>query len=133
MIPVAPNNANWFLPPSPVIPGALLISNISSTDPMVITVVDSIYNTYLVGQLVHLTVPESYGMYQADQLTGQILSINGLDFTVSIDAQTFSSFVVPPVYQQRPASLSPAGSRNLEMNNFTVNIEPFKSLGNFGN
>jgi len=122
-----------FLPPSPVIPGALLISNITATNPMVITVVDSIYNTYLVGQLVHLTIPETYGMYQADQLTGQIVSINGLDFTVSIDAQSFNSFVVPPVYQARPASLSPAGSRNLEINNYNVHIEPFRSLGNFGN
>ena len=130
---MVPNNANWFLPPSPVIPGALLISNITTTNPMVITVVDSIYNTYLVGQLVHLTVPETYGMSQADQLTGQIVAINGLDFYVNIDATGFNAFILPPVYQTRPASLSPAGSRNLEINNSNVHLEPFRSLGNFGN
>lgn len=130
---MVPNNANTFLPPSPVVPGSLLISNITPTYPMVVTIVNSIYNTYLVGQLVHLTVPETYGMFQADQLTGQIVAINGLDFYLDIDATQFNTFVIPAVYQTRPASLAPAGSRNLEINNTNVHIEPFRSLGNFGN
>lgn len=64
-------SVNTYLPPSPVVPGFLLISAITQTNPMVVTVVDSFYNTYIVGQLVHLNVPQDYGMVEADQLTGK--------------------------------------------------------------
>ncbi len=125
-------SANTFLPPTPVIPGFLLITNITSTNPMIITIVDSIENTYIVGQLVHLSIPASYKMVQANQLTGQITNINGLNFTVDIDASQFDVFIVPPTFTEQPASLSPAGSRNLEFNNFTRRV-PFQSLNNVGN
>lgn len=125
-------SANTFLPPTPVIPGFLLITNITSTNPMVITIIDSIENTYIVGQLVHLSIPETYGMVQANQLTGQITNINGLNFIVDIDASQFDTFVTPPTFSEQPASLAPAGSRNLEFNNFTRRV-PFQSLNNVGN
>lgn len=126
-------SVNTYLPPSPVVPGFLLISAITQTNPMVVTVVDSFYNTYIVGQLVHLNVPQDYGMVEADQLTGEIISINNFDFTLNINAKNFSAFVVPnpsttPPPSQ-PATLAPAGSRNI-YNNIVV---PFHSLGNQGN
>jgi hypothetical protein len=125
-------SANTFLPPSPVIPGFLLITNITQTNPMVISITDSDENTYIAGQLVHLSVPVSYGMFQADQLTGEIVAINGTNFTVNIDASQFDAFVVPPVGQEQPATLAPAGSRNLQFSNLTTRV-PFQSLGNQGN
>ncbi|MBS0654122.1 MAG: hypothetical protein JSR39_11430, partial [Verrucomicrobia bacterium] len=72
-------SANTFLPISPVVPNTLLISNITQSNQAVVTVTAT--NSYIPGQVIKLTVPASYGMYQADQLTGQILSISGLDFT----------------------------------------------------
>lgn len=100
---------------------------------MVVTIVNSLYNTYVIGQLVHLSVPSSYGMTQADQLTGKIIAINGLDFTLNVNAQQFSAFVVPdPNSLPTPsqfATLAPAGSRNI----YDTLQEPFHSLGNFGN
>lgn len=124
---------NIFLPPTPVIPGVLLISDISKANPMVVTFINSIYNSYVVGQLVTLTVPTPYRMIQANELTGQILAINGSTFSLDIDSRNFDTFVVPnpssiPTPSQ-PASLAPAGNRN----NYNVALEPFQSLNNEGN
>lgn len=86
-------------------------------------------NDYVVGQLIQLTVPSSYGMYQANGLTGQILSINGLVFTVDINSLNFDVFAIPATGQPQPASFASYGSRNL----YNVNTVPFHSEGNFGN
>lgn len=123
---------NIFLPPTPVVPGTLLISAITRAYPMVVTFVNSLYNTYVLGQLVCLTVPSSYGMFQANELTAPILAINGANFSLDIDSRGFDAFVdpspsLPP--PSEPASLAPAGSRNIYE---TLN-EPFHSLLNQGN
>lgn len=127
-----PNNANTFLPISPVIPGSLLITNITQAFPMVITYTDTPENSYIVGQLIKLFVPASYGMIQANGLTGQIIDLGLNTFTIDIDSSFFDAFVFPPVGNPQPASLSPAGSRNLQFNNSSIR-EPFQSLGNTGN
>jgi len=124
---------NIFLPPSPVVPGMLLISAITNTNPMIVTIVDSLYNTYVVGQLVCLTVPSSYGMFQANELTGEIIRISGTNFTLNINASSFDAFILPSPSlppPSKPASLSPAGSRNI----YNSTVEPFHALdGNQGN
>jgi hypothetical protein len=125
---------NIFLPPSPVVPGSLLISAITQTYPMVVTIVNSLYNTYIVGQLVCLTVPSSYGMFQANELTGLITDINSTNFSLNIDARAFDAFVIPNASSlptpSQPASLAPAGSRNI----YNTAVEPFHALnGNQGN
>jgi hypothetical protein len=126
-------SANIYLPPSPVVPGKLLITNITTTYPMVVTITNSIYNTYTVGMLVCLTIPPQYGMFQANELTGQIIKISGTDFTLDINASNFDQFVIPaPSFPppSRPASLAPAGSRNI----YNSTLEPFQSLnGQVGN
>ena len=101
---------------------------------MVITVnVDDVTesNVYIPGMLVKLLVPVSYQMIQANGLTGQILSVSGSDISVDIDSRGFDIFVIPS-NNQIPASLAPAGSRNLQYNNTTRNV-PFQSLNNRGN
>lgn len=120
-------SSNTYLPISPVVPNTLLISNITQSNQAVVTVTAA--NTYVIGQVIKLTVPASYGMYQADQLSGQILAISGLNFTTDINTFTFDAFVTPSTFQEQPASLAPSGSRNL-YNNQTV---PFHSVGNTGN
>lgn len=126
------NGANVYLPPTPVAPGYLLIAAITQSNPMVVTVEDQqSYNIYIVGQLVYLSVPFDYGMFQANALTGQILAINGLNFTLSINSSQFDPFVPPSsnYMNEAPATLSPAGSRNTY--NFTT--LPFHSAVNYGN
>lgn len=118
---------NIYLTPSPVVPGMLIITNISTTNPMVVTVVNSIFNTYIVGMLVTLTVPPLYGMIQANEKTGEITAINGTQFTLDINATGFDTFVNPGISfppPARPASLSPAGSRNI----YNTVSDPFRSL-----
>lgn len=127
-------NSNIYLAPVLFIPGSLLISNMTQSVQMVVTIVDSTVNSYVVGQLVYFVIPKPYGMIQANGLTGQITNINVLDFTVDIDSTYVDAYTTPAALSpvEKPASLSPAGSRNLEMNNFTTRV-PFQSLNNEGN
>lgn len=128
--PPAPNNANTFLPPSPVVPMALLITAITQSFPMVITAVltGEQVNKYVIGQKISLFIPADYGMQQANGLQPEIVAINGLNFSVDVDSSNFDAFT-SPTGDQLPASFSPAGSRNIYD---TLNV-PFHSLGNFGN
>lgn len=125
-------SSNTFLRPQIYIPGFLLITNISNSNPMIVSITDSDQNTYVVGQLVHLNVPSTYKMFQADQLTGEILAINGTDFTVNINSSSFDAFVAPGLGVSQPATLAPAGSRNMELDNTKI-TEPFHALSNSGN
>lgn len=125
-------NANTYLPGVIVTPGFLLITNITKALQMVVSITDSTKNTYIVGQLVHLYVPPAYGMFQANELTGLITNISGTDFTLNINSKQFDTFVIPSAPQGKPASLAPAGSRNLEYSNSTNKV-PFQDLNNIGN
>ena len=116
------------------IPSTLNITAITQAYPAVITcVVNSVTeaNTYIPGMLVRLFVPSSYGMYQANGITTQILAVNGLNFTVNMDSTQFSPFVIPSGGIQ-PASMAPAGSQNLAYSNFTNQVA-FQPLNNQGN
>jgi len=72
-------------------------------------------------------------MIQADQMMGEILAIDDLDFSLNINSTEFSTFVLPDPDAIPPprqfATLAPAGCRNI-YNNL---VEPFHSLGNQGN
>ena len=131
-----PNNANTYLPGTIAIPSSLVITAITQTYPMVVTCVVNATteaNTYIPGQLVSLFVPYDYGMWQANGLVGQITAVNGLNFSLDIDATQFDPFVVPSSqYLVQPATMAPAGSRNLQFDNSTNQIG-FQSLNNRGN
>lgn len=90
-------------------------------------------NTYIVGQNVRMTVPVTYGMFQANGLVGTITAISGSNFTLNIDSSGFDAFVAPSgVTVQQPASIAPFGSRNLQYSNLTNNVA-FQSYDNIGN
>lgn len=128
-------SANPYLAPSPVVPGFLLITAITRAYPMVVTITDSDYNTYTVGQLVRLNIPASYGMQQANGKVGQITDITGTNFSLNINSSGFDAFAVPnplllPTPSQ-PATLAPNGIGN---GYYNTEVEPFHSLnGNVGN
>lgn len=125
------NNANTFLPPAITIPGSLIITAISQSYPMQVTFTNSIENTYIPGQCVTLTIPQNYGMQQANELTGKILSIISNVFYLDIDSTYFDIFSVPSI-GTKPASMAPAGSRNLQFNNDATYVA-FQNLYNSGN
>lgn len=89
-------------------------------------------NTYIPGQVVRLFVPYTYGMFQANGLQGKILEVSGSNISLDIDSRLFDSFAVPASNAEQPASMAPAGSRNLQYNN-TTNDVAFQSLNNIGN
>jgi len=127
-------SANTYLPPSPVFPPSLVITNITQAVNAVIThAVPIASSPYIIGQLIKLTIPPEYGMYQADQMTCEILAVDNLllTFTTSLDTTFFNAFVIPVgIRQQKPASLAPAGSRNL----YNISTVAFHSLdGSVGN
>lgn len=127
---------NQYLPPVIQIPSSLLITNITQSSPMLVTVSignsTTEANTYIPGMAVRLFVPTTYGMYQANNLVGTIIGISGSDFALNIDSSLFDTFVIPADNTVTPASLSPAGSRNLQYDNST-DLVPFQSLNNIGN
>ena len=128
-------SVDTYLPGVIFIPSSLDITAITNSYPMVITVsVNPVTesNTYRQGQLVKLNVPYSYGMFQADGLTGQIIAVVGNNITVDIDSTLFDTFIVPLNSAIQPASIAPAGSRNLAYSNDTTQVA-FQPLNNTGN
>lgn len=126
---------NQYLPGTIAMPSAMQITAITRSFPMVVTfsinpVTAS--NSYIPGQLVHLNVPRTYGMSQADGLTGRILVVGSTTIALNIDSQLFDSFVVPTGNVEQPATFTPAGSQNLQFSNET-RFEPFQSLNDRGN
>jgi hypothetical protein len=132
---IVPNDANTYLPGVIQIPSSIVITAITKSYPMIVTVsINTVTeaNTYIPGQVVRLTIPITYGMWQANGLTPKILSVNGSDLSLDVDSTKFDSFAVPSGNVIQPASLAPSGSRNLEFNNQTLQV-PFQSLNNVGN
>ncbi len=125
---------NYYLPGVIAIPSSLTITAITQAFPMVVSVsVNAVTesNTYISGQLVRLTIPFAYGMQQANGLVAQIINTGVGTLTLNIDSSGFDPFAIP-ASGEMPASLAPAGSRNLEYNNSTAQV-PFQSLNNIGN
>ncbi len=130
--------ANQYLPPVIQIPSSLTITAITQASPMVITVsaanTSTEANTYIVGMAVRLMVPQTYKMYQANNLVGTITAISGSNFTLNLDSSQFDAFVVPSgVTVEQPASIAPFGSRNYQYTNGSSLSVPFQSLNNIGN
>ncbi len=121
-------SVNTYLPPSPVIPQFLIITNIVRGMFTVVTV--STENTYVVGQVVYCSIPRAYSIIELNGVSAEIIRINGLDITLNVNSTNFNEFTTPSLPRQiRPAALSPAGSRNI----YNITTEPFHSEGNFGN
>ena len=125
---------NQYLPGVIQTPSTLLITGMTRAAPMVVTftVPSTGANTYLPGQLVRLFVPRTWGMYQANGLTGKIIQVGAATMSLNIDSSLFDVFVDGSSSDETPASLSPAGSQNLQYDNTTRQI-PFQSLNNIGN
>ncbi len=130
-----PNDANTYLIGTIQTPSSIVITAATNAYPMVVTIdVNDVSeaNTYIAGQLVKLTVPITYKMFQANGLVGQILEVNGSNLSLDIDSRHFDVFTVPATGKLQPASLAPSGSRNLQLNNTTAFV-PFRSFNERGN
>lgn len=128
--------SNQYLKPIITTPSSLVITAITQSSPMTVTVnignVSTESNTYIIGMAIRLRVPQTYLMYQANNLVGTIIGVIGNNLTLNIDSSKFDAFVVPFGNVEQPATISPNGSRNYEYNNNSGSV-PFKSLNNQGN
>lgn len=125
-------------------PEFLYITNISQATQMVVSVSIDPANYYVVGNKVHLSVPSSFGMTQANQLTGTILAINAVaasgnigayNMTLDIDSSAFTAFAFPASALSPTtalfATLAPAGSKTafnpvtLVQTGYEFNLTPF--------
>lgn len=106
----------------PVEPRTMFVTAISKATNAEITFSEA--HSYVLGQLVHFSVPQSFGMKEMDQLTGRVVSITGVNtptgsdvykLTVNIDTSTFTTFAFPASSGSPTtalfATMSPAGQQ----------------------
>lgn len=105
-------------------PETLYITNISqATQAVVSTSVDPA-DHYVVGMLIHFSVPGSFGMKEINGLTGKVVAVNAVaassnigayNVTVDIDSTAFTAFAFPlstlSPTAQLFATFAPAGAR----------------------
>lgn len=109
----------------PVRPFINFITKISQATQAVFTV--SKIHDYSVGQLLHFTIPPSFGMQEMNEKTARVVSVTDYTFTVDLDSSSFSAFafpadvLIPSV--RLYATVAPAGQRN----EYNVTTVPFQS------
>lgn len=108
-----------------VAPEFLYVTKITKANPCVITV--STAHNYQVGQMIHMSVPSSFGMTEIDQMDLKITAVGTYTITVDLDSSGFSTFSFPESTASPTArlfaTLSPAGSRNI----YDVTNVPFRT------
>ncbi len=119
----------------PVEPEFLYITAITKATSAVVTV--SIAHEYVVGQLVHFSVPSSFGMSEINQLTGRVTAVGTYTLTVNIDSSNFTTFAFPATALTPTvalfATLAPAGQQVIASGNplvqvgYNVSYVPFHS------
>jgi hypothetical protein len=111
-----------------VLPSTSIVTAITQAKKAVVTT--SVAHDYVVGQLLHLSVPSSFGMTEADQRTVKVVAVTAYSLTLDLDTTSFTAFSFPAsasVPSSRLfATVAPAGQKN----SYDVTNVPFRS-GNF--
>lgn len=82
----------FYANPNPTFqPSMRLVTGITQASPAVVTT--SFAHDYITGTVVRLFVPETYGMVQANQLTGTLTTLSATTFSIDIDTTTFAAFI----------------------------------------
>lgn len=114
------------VPEDPAVsPEFLFVTGITAANPCVVTV--STAHEYVVGQMVHLSVPSSFGMTEIDQIDAKVTAVGTYTLTLDLDSSGFSAFAFPTSASSPTsrlfATISPAGSRNI----YDVDTVPFRT------
>lgn len=121
--PIAPEN-NPPINPQYYIPNVFDISSIglgSST-----TITTSVDHNYVVGQLIRLLIPLTYGSFQLNGLTGYVTSIPAPDqVVINIDSTNANAFVIGAT--TTPAQIVAVG----DINSGVINAEGRINNGTF--
>lgn len=101
------------------------VTGISQAPQAVVTL--SKIHEYSVGQMIHFSVPSSFGMTEIDQKVGRVVSVTDYTFTVDLNSSSFSTFSFPPdslvPVTQLFATVAPQGQRN----EYNVTTVPFRA------
>lgn len=106
--PIAPEN-NPPINPQYYLPSVFTISEITLGSNT--TVTTSTNNNYVVGQSIRLLIPESYGSFQLNGLTGNVIAIPAANqVVVNINSSNANAFVIGPT--TTPAQIVAIGDVN---------------------
>lgn len=135
-----------ILAPVAVNPEFLYITNISVATRAVVSTSVNPALYYSVGMKMRLSVPSSFGMTQADGLTGTVVAVNAVpasgnigayNVTLDIDSSAFTAFAFP-VTTSSPtarlfATLAPAGAKTsydpstMVQTGYDFTLQPFRT------
>ena len=123
-----PFENNPSVAPQYLIPGNFPIASLSvSGTTMIATVTagDAVFDTisiapnFVIGQRVRFHIPNGYGMYQLDGVTGDVTAIDSSTYTISLNLPNtqiayFNAFVPSPSapYSYQKAQISAIGDNN---------------------
>ena len=113
-----PNTPNYYAVADPTFQRAMrnILSITQAPQTVVTTTYDGLVpadHEYFVGMYVRLYIPPDFGMVQANNLQGKILTITPTTFTLDLDTSSFDPFVIPtllPGLNATPAQVVPVGS-----------------------
>lgn len=108
-----------------VAPESMFVTLITKALQAVVTV--SIAHDYQIGQLIHFSVPPSFGMTQIDQVTARIVAVGVYTLTIDLDTQGFSTFVFPASTGSPTAKLFATVGSAGQRNSYNVDEVPFRS------
>lgn len=100
------------------------------------TVTTSTTHNYVIGQLIRFLIPEPYGSYQLNQLTGYVVSLpSTTQVTVALNsAQNVNPFVPSPTYSLNSPQIVAVGDINSGIQSATgLSISTTTIPGSFQN
>jgi hypothetical protein len=109
--PPTPAYNNPPIQPQNFAPSRFVISDIALGPTT--TVTTSVKHNYVIGQLVRLLIPQSYGSYQLNEVLGYVTSIPAIDEVVlDIDSKGVNAFIPSPPYGPTPPQIVAVGDEN---------------------
>lgn len=82
------------------------------------TITTTLPHNYVVGQIIRLIIPPTFGARQLNEQQGQVISIPAPDQVVTtIYSQGIDPFIATPIYGPTPPQIIPIG----DINNGTIN------------
>lgn len=77
------------------------------------TVSTSVNHNYVIGQIIRLLIPPTYGSYQLNELTGNVIAIPAANqVTVDIDSRNANAFISSPSYGPTKPQIVAVGDVN---------------------
>lgn len=111
-------------------PAMRIIQSISQANvgqSIVLTITTTFNHQYNTGLIVRLTIPDGFGMTEADQLTSPIVVTGPTIFTFIVNPIIpLSPFVIPVTFPDdyQAAQVVPVGELTAFLNSATVNVLP---------